>query len=109
MNGVPEEIIRRAEDLVLLSMKGDDLVIACCQMPEGEVEELKEAVRAMQPFSDFTDMVEGKDCKRFSQDRCRQRPQSLIIRDTGHLNNHGLVCVEVFRCCVGADWRTLRF
>jgi len=45
MNGVPEEIIRRAEDLVLLSMKGDDLVIACCQMQEDEVEELKEAVR----------------------------------------------------------------
>ncbi len=51
MNGVPEEIIRRAEDLVLLSMRGEDLVAACCQMPEDEASELEEAVRVLQADS----------------------------------------------------------
>ncbi|RAR08460.1 DNA mismatch repair protein MutS [Stemphylium lycopersici] len=43
MNGVPPEIIQRAENLVLLSVRGEDLVSACCQMPEDEVAELEEA------------------------------------------------------------------
>jgi DNA mismatch repair protein MSH5 len=49
MNGVPEEVVRRAEDLVLLAMKGEDLVAACCQIPEDEAAELKDAVRALRP------------------------------------------------------------
>jgi DNA mismatch repair protein MSH5 len=44
MNGVPSEIVQRAENLVLLSMRGKDLVTACCQMPEDETAELEEAV-----------------------------------------------------------------
>jgi len=44
MNGVPAEIVQRAENLILLSMRGEDLVAACCQMPEDEAAELEEAV-----------------------------------------------------------------
>jgi DNA mismatch repair protein MSH5 len=44
MNGVPPEIIQRAESLILLSTRGEDLVAACCEMPEDETEELREAV-----------------------------------------------------------------
>jgi len=47
MNGVPEEIVRRAEDLILLAMKGADVVAACCRMPEDEAAELEDAVRAL--------------------------------------------------------------
>lgn len=44
INGVPPEIVQRAEELILLSMRGGDLVAACCQMPEDEEAELIEAV-----------------------------------------------------------------
>lgn len=44
INGVPPELVQRAEDLILLSMRGEDLVAACCQMPEDEEAELVEAV-----------------------------------------------------------------
>jgi DNA mismatch repair protein MSH5 len=44
MNGVPPEIVQRAENLILLSMRGEDLLAACCQMPGDEAAELEEAV-----------------------------------------------------------------
>jgi DNA mismatch repair protein MSH5 len=51
MNGVPSEIVQRAEDLILLTMRGEDLVAACCQMPEDEAAELEEAVSTGPPPS----------------------------------------------------------
>ncbi|KAH7414103.1 muts domain V-domain-containing protein [Phaeosphaeria sp. MPI-PUGE-AT-0046c] len=44
INGIPPELVQRAENLILLSMRGEDLVAACCQMPEDEEAELIEAV-----------------------------------------------------------------
>ncbi|KAK7535428.1 muts domain V-domain-containing protein [Phyllosticta citricarpa] len=56
-NGISKEVVQRAEELVLLAMKGEDLVAALAFMPEGEAEELQEAERVARAFLavDFDD------------------------------------------------------
>jgi hypothetical protein len=44
LNGVAKEIIKRAEQLILLESLGEDLIAACAILPESEVAELQEAV-----------------------------------------------------------------
>ncbi|KAH7130599.1 muts domain V-domain-containing protein [Dendryphion nanum] len=45
INHVPADIVRRAEELILIAARGEDLVSACSVMPASEAAELQEAVR----------------------------------------------------------------
>lgn len=47
MNGVDHEIVARAEELIIMSARGEDLVAACAALPEDEMAELQEAVRRL--------------------------------------------------------------
>lgn len=44
INGIDPAIVERADELILLSARGEDLVEACARLTEGEATELKEAV-----------------------------------------------------------------
>ena len=43
MNGIPIEIVNRADALIEMAIRGEDLVASCASMPADETEELEKA------------------------------------------------------------------
>lgn len=44
MNGVPEDVVRHAEEMIGMAERGEDLVAVCARVSEGERGELRDAV-----------------------------------------------------------------
>ncbi|KAL7267478.1 chaperone ATPase hsp78 [Rhizina undulata] len=67
LNGIHPEIVARAEDLILLAARGEDLVAVCTILSESERKELEEAERVARAFlkQDFdeSDSDEETDAK----------------------------------------------
>lgn len=72
MNGIGSVIVRRAEELVLLAARGEDLVEACAVLPEGEMDELRHAVSYdLASLSMTADRILGTSCSRLPEPRSR--------------------------------------
>lgn len=52
VNGIPKDIVDRAEDLILRAAHGEDLIAVCATMPEEELTELENAVSSSVPNVD---------------------------------------------------------
>lgn len=50
MNGIDPSIVERADELILLSARGEDLIAACAQVSKGEADELEGAEKVGRHF-----------------------------------------------------------
>lgn len=60
LNGIDPAIVERAEDLILLSARGEDLVTACAKISEAEAKDMEDAEKIARNFL-LQDLPDPKD------------------------------------------------
>jgi DNA mismatch repair protein MSH5 len=50
MNGIDKAVVERADELILLSARGEDLITACARIPEDEAQQLEDAEQVGRQF-----------------------------------------------------------
>lgn len=80
INGVSAEVVERAEQLVLMCARGEDLVVACAIMPEAEAESLTEAVSQsnMTTLISLTEISQEALARRFLASNLAEQPRQLL-------------------------------
>lgn len=73
LSGIDREIVHRAEELILMAARGEDLVAACASLTDAETESLREAEHVARCLLD-TDLPEDDD------PRIERQGFNLIIR-----------------------------
>ncbi|KAG9719913.1 hypothetical protein KCU73_g14673, partial [Aureobasidium melanogenum] len=61
LNGIPLEVTNRAEELILLAARGEDLVAACAILSESETKDLEEAEDIARAFFSMQISEEPKE------------------------------------------------
>jgi DNA mismatch repair protein MSH5 len=81
MNGIDPAIVERAEQLILLSVRGDDLVAACSLLSEEATKELEDAEQVARQFLE-QDIPQVND-KQYNGDNTRRMLQAILSVGVG--------------------------